>query len=127
MAKLHRSGNYDALRQVAVIRGMIADFDRTVQILKVDISTEEERVRMFEPTAPDYPMLARTLRARLDNLLATIHGLQQRLAETAAAVPQITIASAAEKVASVASGHRSAGVNQGTVLQRPYHEAHFQF
>ncbi len=32
----------------------------------------------------------------------------------------------AEKVSSVALGHKSAGVNQGTVLRRPYHEAHYQ-
>lgn len=128
MAKLHRSGIAEVahLRQIAVIRGMIADFERTVQILKVDISTEEERLRVFDITAPDYPILARTLRARLDNLLVTIHGLQQHLAETGAAVPQIVVASPAEKVSSVALGHKSAGVNQGTVLRRPYHEAHYQ-
>jgi hypothetical protein len=45
MAKLHHSGTAEAtaLRQAVVIRGMTGDLERTVRILSLDISTEEER------------------------------------------------------------------------------------
>lgn len=47
MAKLHHSGNSQeaAFKQAAVIGGMLNDLDRTIQILDIGISTEEERVR----------------------------------------------------------------------------------
>jgi len=48
MAKLHHPGTAQetALRQAAVIRGMMHDLGRTIQFLDIDISTEEERVRV---------------------------------------------------------------------------------
>ena len=70
MAKLHHSGNSQetALKQAAVIGGMLNDLDRTIQILDLDILTEEERVRVFDVCDRAYPILARTLAARRDNL-----------------------------------------------------------
>ena len=41
---------------------------RTIQILDIDILTEEERVRVFDVCDRAYPILARTLAARRDNL-----------------------------------------------------------
>jgi hypothetical protein len=89
MAKLHPLGTAEAtvLRQTAVIRCMIADLERTVQILNIDVSAEEERVRVFDRSKPSYPILARTLIARRDNLLETIAALDQRLHAITAAAP----------------------------------------
>ena len=96
MAKLHRSGTTQdtASRQAAVIQGMIGDLERTVQILNIDIYAEEERVRVFDRSEPAYPILARTLIARRDNLNVTIAFLAQRLHAITAAIP-IAVAEAA--------------------------------
>jgi hypothetical protein len=89
MTKLHHSGTAQemASRQASVIRGMMDDLERTVQILSIDISTEEERVLVFNRSDPSYPILARTLTARRDNLIVTIADLRQRLRAITAAIP----------------------------------------
>jgi septation ring formation regulator EzrA len=69
----NRSG--EALRT----RTLIADIDRIVQILSSDIAAEEEQAGIFDPSRVEYPVLARTLTARRDNLGHTIAALQQRL------------------------------------------------
>ena len=89
MAKLHHSGiaQETVLRQAEVIQRMMGDLERTVQILSIHISTEEERVRIFDRSEPAYPILARTLIARRDNLVVTLAALGKRLhAITAATV-----------------------------------------
>jgi hypothetical protein len=50
LAKLPHSGTAQetALRQAAVIRGMMDDLERTIQILNIDISTEEEQAGFRE-------------------------------------------------------------------------------
>jgi hypothetical protein len=89
MAKLHRSGTAQetALRQAAVIRGMMHDLRRTIQFLDIDISAEEERVRVFDRSDPAYPILARTLTARRDNLIVTVADLAERLRAITATIP----------------------------------------
>jgi hypothetical protein len=81
MAKLHRSetAHEAAFRQAAVIQGLIADLERTVQILNVDICTEEERVGVFDGSEPTYSIGARILTARRNNLKVTIAFLAERL------------------------------------------------
>ena len=69
-----------ALREAAQIRTLIADLDRVIQILNCDIASEEERTRAFDRSDAKYPMLARTLTARRDNLKNTVAALEQRLA-----------------------------------------------
>ena len=69
-----------ALREAAQIRTLIADLDRVIQILNCDIATEEERARVSDRSDATYPILARTLAARRDNLRYTIAALEQRLA-----------------------------------------------
>jgi len=94
MAKLHHSGisQETRLRQVAVIQSMIADLERVAQILKIDVSTEEERVRVFDTSDPTYPILAKTLIARRDNLLVTIADLKQRLLAEGATTAEVATA-----------------------------------
>ena len=90
MAKLHRSGTAQqetALRQAAVIRRMMHDLGRTIQFLDIDISTEEERGRIFDSSDPAYPILARTLTARRNNLIVTVAELAERLRAITATIP----------------------------------------
>ncbi len=96
MARLHRSetAHDTALRQTAVIQGLMGDLERTVQILNVDIYAEEKRVMVFDRSEPAYPILARILTARRDNLNVTIASLAQRLRTITVARP-ITVAETA--------------------------------
>ena len=69
-----------SLRKVAQISALISDLDRRVQILDCSIAAEEERARVFGPSDAAYPILARTLTARRNNLKETIAALEKRLA-----------------------------------------------
>ena len=64
------------------------DLNRTICILNCDIATEEERARVFERSDAMYPIMARTLAARRDNLKVTVAGLDQRLAKIRETIPQ---------------------------------------
>jgi hypothetical protein len=68
-----------AIREAAQISTMISDLDRLVRLLDCDITTEEERARISDRSDPAYPILARTLAARRNNLRYTIAALEQRL------------------------------------------------
>ena len=75
-------GTRDAAQREAVkIRKMIADLDRSVQLLNCDIAIEEERTGMFDRSDAAYPMLARMLTARRDNLRETITALEKQLSK----------------------------------------------
>jgi len=60
---------------------MIVDLDRTVQLLDCDIATEEERTGISDCSGAGYPILARMLATRRDNLKDTIAALEQRLSK----------------------------------------------
>jgi hypothetical protein len=62
------------------IAALISNLDRHAQLLDQDIAAEEERAQVFDRSHPVYPILARTLTARRDNLSATIAALEKRLA-----------------------------------------------
>jgi hypothetical protein len=66
-------------REATQTRTLIADLYRIVAILDADIAAEEEQVGVVDLTRPEYPLLARKLRARRDNLLETVGQLRQRL------------------------------------------------
>ena len=66
-------------REAVTIRKMISDLDRIVQLLSCDIATEEERVGISDRSDIAYPIFARTLATRRDNLKDTISALEQRL------------------------------------------------
>jgi hypothetical protein len=72
-----------ALREAAVIGKILADLARTVQLIESDIATEEARAGVFNRSDVKYPILARTLIERRDNLKATIAALEQRHIERA--------------------------------------------
>jgi hypothetical protein len=81
MAKLYRSDTAQdtALKRAATIRSLIDGFERTIRILDIDITTEEERVRIFDRSDAAYPVLARTLIIRRDNQITTVADLKKRL------------------------------------------------
>ena len=68
-----------ASREAAQTRTLIADLDRIVQILNSDIAAEEGRAGVSDCFQAEYPMHARGLAARRDNLKDTIAALEQRL------------------------------------------------
>jgi hypothetical protein len=68
-----------AFREAQRIRTLIADLDRLVQILDCNIVSEEERAGVADRSEAAYPMLARTLAARRDNLRGTVAALERRL------------------------------------------------
>jgi len=81
MKHTHHFGNVGrtSVREANCIGTMIADMRRVVQILDCDVQTEEERSRIFDRSDANYPMLARTLVARRENIKMTIAALEMRL------------------------------------------------
>jgi predicted kinase len=69
-----------APKEMARISSLISDLDRRAQLLECDIAAEEKRARVFSRSDDAYPITARILAVRRDNLKATIAALEQRLA-----------------------------------------------
>jgi hypothetical protein len=61
------------------IEALIKSLRRYVDLLDVDIGTEERSAQTDRMDDPNYPQLARHLRARRNNLAATLELLQGRL------------------------------------------------
>jgi len=72
----------DDLRATMKLRALVADLHVRVQFLDTDIHNEEQRTGVFDVANIAYSILARNLRARPDNLLATIKVLESHLPET---------------------------------------------
>jgi hypothetical protein len=66
-------------REAVKIRKMIGDLARSVQLLNCDIASEEERTRISDRSDAAYPILARMLATRRDNLKDTVTALEKRL------------------------------------------------
>ncbi|WP_024339034.1 hypothetical protein [Bradyrhizobium japonicum] len=81
MQEVSRSGAADELR----LDALIADLWWRVRLINTDILEEEGRAGVFDPHQPTYPLLAANLRARRDNLVATIGVLEQRARSTSQA------------------------------------------
>ena len=69
------------LRATMKLRALVADLQLRLEVLDTDIHNEEQRTGVFDVDNVAYPILARTLRGRRDNLLATIRVLESHLAE----------------------------------------------
>jgi hypothetical protein len=69
------------LRATMKLRALVADLQLRIEVLDTDIQNEEQRTGVFDVDNVAYPILARTLRARRDNLSATIRVLESHLAE----------------------------------------------
>jgi hypothetical protein len=59
---------------------LISDMRRLIQLLEADIDCEEERTGIFDPMNSNYSVAARQLKARRDNLTATISRLERSAA-----------------------------------------------
>jgi hypothetical protein len=66
-------------REAVKIRRMIGDLDRLARLLDCNIAVQEECVGISDRSDVAYPILAKTLAARRDNLRETIAALEQRL------------------------------------------------
>jgi septation ring formation regulator EzrA len=100
MEQLHRFGsaNQAAPEAAGRVETMIADLNRAVKFLDFDIATEEEREQVYDRANADYPMLARTIAARRENLKVTISILEARLASLNAAASFAEVAKAPDLV-----------------------------
>jgi hypothetical protein len=78
----HFSTQLNDLRTTMKLRALVADLRSQVHFLDQGIHDEERRTGMLDVADFAYPILARTLRARRDNLLATIRVLESHMAET---------------------------------------------
>ena len=65
-----------ASRDMAQIEALIRRLARTADVVDADIKHEEQIAFVSDPRDPAYPMLARTLKARRDNLRASIVSLR---------------------------------------------------
>jgi hypothetical protein len=70
---------FETSRETTVITRILADLVRTIQQIECEIAAQEERARVSDRSDVKYPMLARTLIERRDNLKMTIDALEQRL------------------------------------------------
>jgi len=61
------------------LSALISDLRWRIQLLDADISEEEHKAGVSDAADLTYPMLALTLRARRDNLFATVTTLQKQL------------------------------------------------
>ena len=77
----------ETLRQAVVanrlrIATLISDLSRTVNLLTGDIEREEERAGVRDVSDPTYPVSARNLRERRDNIRVTIGSLEAAIHKT---------------------------------------------
>ncbi|KJC60052.1 hypothetical protein UP10_15380 [Bradyrhizobium sp. LTSPM299] len=65
-------------REVIVIGKILVDLIRTLELIESDIAAEEKRAGISDRSVVKYPMLARTLIERRDNIKMTIAALEER-------------------------------------------------
>jgi hypothetical protein len=68
-----------SLSEVAQINTLITNLTRSVELLTFDIDAVEERTLVRDLRDPAYPILARYLRTRRENLKETITALRARV------------------------------------------------
>jgi hypothetical protein len=78
MQEVSRSGAAGEHR----LDALIADLWWRVRLMNTEILEEEARAGVFDALQPTYPLLARNLRTRRDNLVSTIAVLEQRAGPT---------------------------------------------
>jgi len=67
-------------------KALITDLYRLVDVLNVDIDFREQEAGVTDLARAEYPAVARTMRARRDNLLETISALRQRAGRSDVAI-----------------------------------------
>lgn len=84
LVRLKRFQAEEKRRRVAQIETMIAEFSRMASDLDREISTEEQRTGVGDPTHFAYSTYARAARARRDNLHNSVEELRGQLEEAKA-------------------------------------------
>jgi hypothetical protein len=74
MQEVSRSGISGELQ----LSALIADLWWRVDLMNSDILEEEAKTGVFDARQPAYPLVALNLRARRDNIVATISMLEER-------------------------------------------------
>ena len=85
LVRLKRFQAEDKRRRVVQIEAMVAEFSRMSIELDREITTEEQRSGISDPSHFAYPTYARSARARRDNLMQSADELRQQLDEARAA------------------------------------------
>lgn len=57
---------------------LVFELQQMASLLQTALADEESKATIRDPSHPQYPMLARSLRSRCDNLQKTIFSLQAR-------------------------------------------------
>jgi flagellar protein FliJ len=73
-------------RRIAEIEAVIADFDRKRNALETEIHVEQKRTRFDDPSHFAFPLYAKALIARRDNLKRSVEGLKHLLDDTRSAL-----------------------------------------
>jgi hypothetical protein len=60
-------------------RALLADLERRAELIGAAIAEEEQRTKIYDLAQPTYSILARNLRGRRDNLVATIAVLKRQI------------------------------------------------
>ena len=63
-------------RRWQLANSLVFELQQTAALLQVALAEEERRAIARKPADPQYPMLARSLRSRFDNLQKTISSLK---------------------------------------------------
>jgi hypothetical protein len=84
MKHQYHSGSDSARKEATKVKALISELDRRVRLLESDIATEEARAGVSDPCNGAYPILARKMMARRDNLKETIAALERQRAPEAA-------------------------------------------
>lgn len=85
LVRLKRFQAEEKRRRVIQIEAMVAEFSRMSADLDREISAEEQRSGISDPSHFAYPTYARSARARRDNLLQSASELRQQLDDARAA------------------------------------------
>jgi hypothetical protein len=75
-------------REVQQIETMIRDLNRAAAVLQMDVAAEEKRSGISDPHDTAYPILARVLTVRRENLKATVAALEQRISSLRQIFPE---------------------------------------
>ena len=86
MKQQRHLGIVTATREVTQAKALITDLYRLVDMLNVDIDFREQEAGVTDLARPEYPVIARTMRARRDNLLETISALRRRTGRSDVAI-----------------------------------------
>ena len=74
--RLYDTASIVASRDEVRIATLISSLTRSIATLNSDIEHEEKQAQVFDVLDPLYPMLARALRTRRDNVAATVAALE---------------------------------------------------